>query len=363
MASGRIHPLHGILAVSADLVSVVVPAYNAAKTLDETLRSVRGQTHATLDIVVVDDGSTDATAMLAQTHADADPRVRLIRQANSGVAAARNTGWRAARSDFIALIDSDDLWAPHMVEKLLAALREGGPKVGVAYCFFAHINAHSMAYPYHYPDPCSGDVLDRILQHNFTGCGSTMLVRREALIATGGFDDSLRAAGAQGCDDYLFCCRAAEHFHFACVPEVLVGYRESTTGISSSAGRMLRSWMLVAEQMTARQPAKRDLILQGVRGYAEWMLGIAVAHRQSGKVRAILWLLLRYHPQIAWQVMTGFMPRMAIHQMRHLKGRTGARLRGWLGGQPRGRVAQNPQKPQLAPFPIGALPAPEGGDP
>ena len=359
MGFGRIHSLHGVLAVStgpenAELVSVVVPAYNAAKTLDETLRSVRGQTHTALDIVVVDDGSTDATAALAQSHADADPRVRLVRQANGGVASARNTGWRAARSDFIALIDSDDLWAPCMVEKLLAALRDSGPKTGVAYCFFAHINAASMAYPYHYPDPCSGDVLDRILRHNFTGCGSTMLVRREALLATGGFDDSLRAAGAQGCDDYLFCCRAAEHFHFACVPEVLVGYRESASGISSSTGRMLRSWMLVAEQMTARQPAKRDLILQGIRGYAEWMLGIAVAHRQFGKVRAILWLLLRYHRKIAWQVMIDFMPRMAVHQMRNLKGRIGARLRG--------RVAHKPQEPHLTPFPIGVLPVPEGGD-
>lgn len=286
------------MALSSELVSVVVPAYNAAGTLDETLRSVRAQTHRALDIVVVDDGSTDATAAVAQAHMDADPRVRLIRQANGGVAAARNTGWRAARSDYIALIASDDLWAPAMLEKLLAAMQAGGSRIGVSYCFFTKIDAEGMAPPFHYPDPCTGDVLDKILLHNFVGCGSTMLVRREALLATDGFYDSLRAAGAQGCDDYLFCCRAAEHFHYACVPEVLVGYRDTPGGISSSAGRMLRSWMLVAEQMIARQPARRDLMrLLTIIGNPKWttpaliLLGLASSFAETMGITLILMFL------------------------------------------------------------------------
>lgn len=336
--------------MSRPLVSVVVPSYNAARTLDETLRSVRGQTHPVLDIVVVDDGSTDATAAIAEAHAAADSRVRLIRQENGGVAAARNTGWRAARSDFIALIDSDDLWAPTMIEKLLAAMLEGGERVGVSYCFFTHINAESMAGPFHYPDPCSGDVLDKILAHNFIGCGSTMLVRREALLAAGGFDDGLRAAGAQGCDDYLFCCRAAEHFHYACVPEVLVGYRESPGGVSSSAGRMLRSWMLVSEQMMVRQPLKRDIILLGLQNYAQWMLGIAMGQRHLRKAARIMGLLWRHHPRIAWQISTGYMPQLCLHLARRMRGRAMRKLRG--------AAAMSPAR---TPFPVGALPALEAG--
>ncbi len=312
----------------SELVSVVVPAYNAAETLDETLQSVRAQTHSALDIVVVDDGSADATAQIAKAHVRADPRVRLIRQHNAGVAAARNTGWRAARSDFIALIDADDLWAPAMLEKLLAALLAGGPKTGLAYSFFVRIDAAGMAPEFHYPPPCDGDVLDRILQHNFVGCGSTMLVRREALLDAGGFDESLRLAGAQGCDDYLFCCRAAERFHFVCVPEVLVGYREMPGSISSSAARMLRSWMLSAEQMIARQPAKRDLVLRGLQEYAQWLLGQALGRPRWDRVRQISALLWRYHPRIAWRIMTGYMPDFIYRRAARLKHKALGRLRG-----------------------------------
>jgi glycosyltransferase involved in cell wall biosynthesis len=309
------------MSLSGTLVSVVVPAYNAAATLDETLRSVRGQSHRNLDIVVVDDGSTDATAQVAEAHVAADQRVRLIRQGNAGVAAARNTGWRAAHSEFIALIDSDDLWAPPTIEKLLAALLAGGERAGVAYCFFTKIDAQGMSPPFPNPEPRSGDVLDQILLHNFVGCGSTMLVRRAALLATGGFDDSLRAAGAQGCDDYLFCCRAAEVFHYACVPEVLAGYRDTPGGVSSKVDRMLRSWMLVSEQMIARQPGKREIILQGLQTYAEWLLGMAAAQGRLGRAGVILRLLLRYHPRIGWRVITGYMPGLALFLGRRFKRR------------------------------------------
>jgi len=331
--------------LSAPLVSVVVPAYNAAATLDETLRSVRGQSHANLEIIVVDDGSTDATFALAQAHADADPRLRVIRQKNAGVAAARNTGWRAARSDFIALVDSDDLWAPALIEKQLAALLAGGARAGMSYCFFTRIDAQGMAPAFHYPEPCTGDVLDKILLHNFVGCGSTMLVRRAALLAAGGFDNSLRAAGAQGCDDYLFCCRAAEQFHYACVPEVLVGYRDTPGGISSSEGRMLRSWMLAAEQMMARRPDKRALILQGLQNYAQWLLGMAAGHRQLGKVRLILALMLRHYPRIFWRIIASYMPKLTYYLGRQWKRRVVRKLRG--------RV---PPPPVLTRFPAGAPP-------
>jgi len=82
------------------LVSVVIPAYNAQATLDETLSSVCAQTHQTLEIIVVDDGSTDGTHALAERHAAADARIRVLHQANAGVAAARNAGWQHSRAEF-----------------------------------------------------------------------------------------------------------------------------------------------------------------------------------------------------------------------------------------------------------------------
>src|ERR1700674_400681 len=90
-----------------DLVTVVIPAFNAARTIDETLRSVRSQTHRRLEILIVDDGSTDATPQIVERHVAEDRRIRLIRQPNAGVAAARNKGVVEAAGDLVAPIDAD----------------------------------------------------------------------------------------------------------------------------------------------------------------------------------------------------------------------------------------------------------------
>lgn len=315
-------------------VSVVVPSYNAGRSLDETLRSVRSQTHLSLEIIVVDDGSTDDTATVAQRHADADPRLRVIRQANAGVAAARNTGWRAATADIVALIDSDDLWAPDKIEKQLQALALGGPKVGLVYCFFNRIDAEGIMGREWNPEPYSGDVLDRILEDNFVGNGSSMLVRKDIIARCDGFDNSLHAAGAQGCDDYLFCCRAAEICHFAVVPEFLVGYRELPGSISSKVKKMLRSWMLSADQMLARRPEKRPIILKGLQRYAEWLCGNAVYGRRWRQVLEILALLARYHPALALRITTAYLPRTFITILRSKKHRRMLRRRGELAEPP-----------------------------
>ena len=122
-------------AAARPLVSVVVPAYNAAWSLDETLASVCAQTYRDIEVLVVDDGSTDATADVAAAWSQRDCRVRLIRKPNGGVASARNRGLREARGVYVAPIDADDLWAPDNVERQVAALEAAGPGACMA---FAH---------------------------------------------------------------------------------------------------------------------------------------------------------------------------------------------------------------------------------
>src|SRR5438045_2856629 len=95
-----------------ELVTVIVPAYNAGVTIGATLDSIRAQTHTNLEVLVIDDGSTDATAKIVQRHASVDPRIRLIRQSNEGVAAPRNRGIAEARGEYLAPIDADALWRP-----------------------------------------------------------------------------------------------------------------------------------------------------------------------------------------------------------------------------------------------------------
>src|SRR5436190_15605234 len=108
--------------MAGSLVSIIVPTYNRAYCIEKTLDSALAQTHGDLEIVVVDDGSTDDTEALMARRYGAEPRVRYIRQANTGVTGARNHGLREARGDYIAFLDSDDLWLPWKLEAQLACL-------------------------------------------------------------------------------------------------------------------------------------------------------------------------------------------------------------------------------------------------
>src|SRR5947208_3495944 len=149
-----------------DLVAVVVPMFNSERTISATLKSICGQTHAKLDIVVVDDGSTDeSTAVIAAWQAR-DPRVRLVRQANAGVAAARNTGAASTDAEFLAFVDADDLWAPTKIEYQLKALQADGPSVGLVYCWYASIDQQDNVRTFG-PQPLDeGWVLRRLCAHN-----------------------------------------------------------------------------------------------------------------------------------------------------------------------------------------------------
>lgn len=283
--------------MSAELVSVVIPAYNAVATLDDTLRSVRAQTHEALEIIVVDDGSRDETAELARRHAAADARVRVVEQANAGVAAARNTGWAQARSDFIAFVDADDLWHATKIERQLAALK-ADPAAGLAYCWYKVIDADDNIIDESDTNRWAGDVFDRLCVSNFIGNGSAVLVRRAALEHAGGFESGLRAAGAQGCEDYLFALRVAEKYAFAVVPDYLVGYRHLPDNMSSNMARMLRSWMLAVDEMKARHPDKARLLMKGLVFYVTWLLHKALYGRPD-QIRPVLAQAYAYDPMLA----------------------------------------------------------------
>jgi glycosyltransferase involved in cell wall biosynthesis len=303
------------------LVSVVIPAYNAAATLDETLHSVRTQTHRALEIIVVDDGSTDTTRALAERHAAADGRLRVLHQANAGVAAARNTGWQHARSDLIAFVDADDLWAPTKIDKQLRALLAGGERCGLAYCWMSRIDAAGAVIRDHGGTRHEGRVLDAILQTNFVGNGSAALVRRQALIDSGGFDSRLRAAGGEGCEDWLFYARVAGAYDFALVAEHLVGYRELPDNMSSNRQRMLRSHMLMCDQMRAQHPRQAQIVRLGLRNYAFWLLLDTRPRANLGASAAMWSVLLRGYPRVALRILLADLPLNSMQRLRNRLGR------------------------------------------
>ena len=120
--------------VPMDLVSVVIPAYNSEKWIKATLNSVLAQSYPELEIIVVDDGSVDRTAALAEQALDGFPGAwKVLQQANRGVSAARNSGWRAARGSWIQFLDSDDLLAPDKIKLQMAVAQKSPQEIAVVY--------------------------------------------------------------------------------------------------------------------------------------------------------------------------------------------------------------------------------------
>jgi GT2 family glycosyltransferase len=211
-----------MIAQTTPIVSVIIPAYNAVTTLRKTLDSVLAQTFTSFEIIVVDDGSTDATIAVATTVDD--PRVRVLAQSNAGVSVARNRGAAAARGELLAFLDADDLWASDKLACQIAAL-QAHPDAGLAFSWTAFVDDRGDLLP-------GGGVAGRaegwvfsdlLLLGNFVGNGSAALIRRTAFEAVGGFEPTLRTA-----EDWDFYLRLAPICPFVCVPVVHVFYRIDT---------------------------------------------------------------------------------------------------------------------------------------
>jgi glycosyltransferase involved in cell wall biosynthesis len=271
-----------------DTVGVVVPMFNSERTIAATLKSICEQTHRRLDIVVVDDGSTDGSAAVVAACQARDPRVRLVSQANAGVAAARNKGAASTSANFIAFIDADDLWAPTKVEYQLAALIDGGEAVGAVYCWFATIDEADRTVSFGPHPEAEGRILRELCAVNMIGNGSSLMARRSAFEKAGGYDPSLRARGAEGAEDFLVCLRLAEHTEFAVVPRYLVGYRRVPGSMSSRHLRMFRSTELVLGEYRARFPDWADSIDDQVQNFRHWYAWGALRDRRMGDARVLV---------------------------------------------------------------------------
>jgi len=271
-----------------DLISIVVPAHNSEATLDETLRSVRAQTWRTLEILVVDDGSRDGTADIVRRHVAEDPRVRLLSQANAGVAAARNHGIREARGKYVAVIDADDLWRPEKIALQRAAFDRAGPRCGLVYTLSAVIDSRSRVISRHHRASHEGCVLEHLALTNFVHNGSSPMMLRAAVLECGGYDASLRARKAQGCEDYDLYFKIAERYDFAVVPQHLTGYRQTAGTMSGDALQMLRSYDLFVAPFRERYPQYAGQFAKGRINVCVWLLRRAVLAGNWRSVRTLL---------------------------------------------------------------------------
>jgi glycosyltransferase involved in cell wall biosynthesis len=227
--------------VNTDLVSVVVPTFNRAYCIEKTIKSVLSQTYHHVELIIIDDGSTDGTRELILGNYGNDPRVRYVFQPNDGVSSARNHGIRLARGEFIALLDSDDEWEPWKLE-LQVAVMNSLPDVGMVWTDMAAVDSNGRlispaylrimygAYKWFpetedlfknslgiasvapqfaskFPDQYVyfGDIYSPMLMGNLVHT-STVLLRRNRLKQVGGFREDFRYAG-EDYDFHLRTCR------------------------------------------------------------------------------------------------------------------------------------------------------------
>ena len=265
----------------ADLVSVIIPAWNAETTIGATLRSVQRQTHRDLEIIIVDDGSTDGTAAVAAEFCRFEPRARLIRREHEGVAKARNHAIDESAGAYIAPIDADDVWHPEKIERQFQLLAASPARVGLAYNWFRKMDDAGKVVESSFRPRAEGQVLKQHLKSNFIANGSTPLFRRGALAGLR-YEPALQASGNQGCEDYLLQLQIARRCEFACVPAFLTGYRMSPATMSTDGARMIRShiqmYRILLPELTAedRRVAEREL--------AKWFAAHGLVLLRRGQV-------------------------------------------------------------------------------
>lgn len=233
------------------LISVVIPVYNGEKTIASTIASVLSQTHSELEILAIDDGSTDKTLdVIAEI---ADPRLRVFSFPNGGQATARNHGIERSLGEFVAFLDADDQWTPDKLSAQLAALQRH-PQAAVAYSWTNYVDDRGRVLRRSSHVGVEGKVLRTLLLMNFIENGSNVLVRREALQAIDPFSPDLVPT-----EDWDLWLRLAETFEFVCVPRLQIIYRVAPHSQSANVPRLERSCRTCLERAYQRSPQHVDL--------------------------------------------------------------------------------------------------------
>ena len=236
------------------LVSVIIPAYNAEKFIAKTLDSVRKQTYQNIEIIVIDDGSIDQSIAIVKQFIQEDKRIKLWRQKNLGVAAARNKGIEIAQGEFIAPLDADDLWYPQNLEKQVRLIQKQDSEVALVYCWSLHIDENDFLTGKFNASDIEGNIYHTLVCSNFLGNASCCLMRREVIQEVGGYSLEFKQLNTQGCEDWDLYLKIAAHYQFRVVRNFLVGYRQLKSSMSRDYKTMERSHLLLLDNIRNSYP-------------------------------------------------------------------------------------------------------------
>ncbi|MBX2865984.1 MAG: glycosyltransferase family 2 protein [Leptolyngbyaceae cyanobacterium MAG.088] len=232
------------------LVSIVIPAYNAATYLPEVIQSVIDQSYKNWELLVINDGSKDNTAEVTNHYCQKDSRIRLISKENGGVSVARNLGAKLAKGELIAFLDSDDLWSK---DKLLTHTEymEANPQVGVSFSRVELIESDGKS-----TDKLTDNIVETVQPHelfytNPTVTTSNLVIRKSVFEELNGFDESMQYNEDI---DLLFRLAIQNVWRIEGIDKVLVQYRLHSSGLSSTLKKMEEGWVILMKKARHKAP-------------------------------------------------------------------------------------------------------------
>jgi GT2 family glycosyltransferase len=263
-------------------VTVVISTFNRAAIVGRAIRSVLAQTCQDWELIVVDDCSTDGTEQAVRSFSDA--RIRYIRHdRNRRQAAARNTGIRCARGEYVAFLDDDDEWLPEKLEKELEVFRNSDPEVGLVYSGRMMLDQQGRVVKIRIPAEC-GWVHEALLDLDFIRSPSGAMLKKEVLDRVEGFDETFL-----NCEDYELWLRVTKVSKVACVPQCLVKQHRlsewktaSLRNIGAARERILQKYR---SEMTPRTLARQLTVVAPL-----------LFNYEPRRARALAWEGLRIQP-------------------------------------------------------------------
>lgn len=256
---------------NAPLVSIIIPTHNRGDWLRDAIDSALAQTWPAVEVIVVDDGSTDGTAELLNTYQD---RVRVAHQDNQGVSTARNHGLRLAQGEYVTFLDDDDLILPEKIEKQMTWLQKNR---GYRWVHSRYLMVDSDKRPLLrvglLPE---GEVLAKLACQNFLWMGAPLM--EKALVAqAGGFNPRYSIAA----DFELWLRIAAQTPHLGCVQEPLGAYRLHGSSMVTNIHQLEREIMTILDAFFAQNDLPSSVMSARPAAYAEWLLWLAMRYAAS----------------------------------------------------------------------------------
>lgn len=275
------------------LVSVIIPAFNSEKYIADAIDSILEQTYKNLEIIIVDDGSTDNTAetvrryISIQTTDHRPQTIRYIYQENKGPAAARNRGIKEAKGEYIAFLDSDDIWLPEKLELQIRCFLDNNPLGFIYTGYYAIDESREVLGMGNIKNFLKKEVFKKLFLKNVISTASTVMVKKECFDVVGLFDENLAVA-----EDWDMWWRIIKKYDFYCLSKPLVKVRIRKGSQSYYGWRNLENELKFLNKLFSDNSFKKNILLRR-KSYSYRYYAAAVAYKENRDISQAVQFLFK----------------------------------------------------------------------